>query len=141
MRQSADQQTRSNRRDFRKIRAWQLADELVLKVYAASSQFPREELYGLTSQIRRAAVSVAANIVEGANRQSRKEYLQFLYISRGSLEELGYYIDLAHRLDFLTATQSDELKQRREETMKVLQGLIYAVGNELRGDVSVNIAV
>ena len=72
-------------RDFRKIKAWALADDLAVAVYDVSKSFPREEIYGITSQIRRAASSVAANIVEGASRESAKDYAHFLQIARGSL--------------------------------------------------------
>ena len=85
-------------RNFKKIKAWQLADNLAVLVYAKSKYFPKKELYCLTSQLRRAAISVPANIVEGACRESRKEYLNFLYIARGSLGEVKYLIHLAQRL-------------------------------------------
>jgi len=68
-------------RDYTKIRAWQLADELALLVYKMTKKFPKSEVWGLTSQMRRAAVSVPANIVEGSARKSKKEYLQFLYVA------------------------------------------------------------
>lgn len=86
-------------RDYTKIKAWQLADELALLVYKASKKFPKSELWGLTSQMRRAAVSVPANIVEGSTRKSRNEYLQFLYIAISSLAELSYYIKLQRNWD------------------------------------------
>jgi len=78
-------------RDFRKIETWQLADDLVVAVYEATKSFPREETYGITSQIRRAASSVAANIVGGASRESSKDYAHFLQIARGSLAETQYF--------------------------------------------------
>ena len=77
-------------RDFRKIKAWELADALVISIYAITKSFPKEELYGLCSQIRRSAVSVPSNIAEGAGRNHKKEYLNFLYIAKGSLAELDY---------------------------------------------------
>ncbi|HET9368448.1 MAG TPA: four helix bundle protein [Candidatus Udaeobacter sp.] len=72
-------------RDYTKIEAWRLADHLTVVVYERTRSFPREEIYGLTSQMRRAAFSIPANIVEGASRESKKDYLHFLYIARGSL--------------------------------------------------------
>jgi four helix bundle protein len=77
-------------RDCTKIEAWRLADDLTVAVYERTRSFPREEIYGLTSQLRRAAYSIPANIVEGASRESKKDYLHFLYIARGSLSETQY---------------------------------------------------
>jgi len=77
-----------------KIKAWELGHDLVLEVYRVTRCFPRDELFGLTSQLRRAAISVPANIVEGSQRHYLKEYLQFLYISRSSLAEVEYFIFL-----------------------------------------------
>jgi len=79
-------------RDCTKIKAWQLADQLALLVYKATKRFPKSEAWGLTSQMRRSAVSVAANIVEGSARKNRNEYLQFLYIAISPLAELSYTI-------------------------------------------------
>jgi four helix bundle protein len=81
-------------RDYTKIEAWRLADDLTVAVYAQTRSFPREEIYGLTSQLRRASYSVPANIVEGSSRESQKDYLHFLYIARGSLSETQYFIHL-----------------------------------------------
>ena len=77
-------------RDHTKLRAFELADEVTVLVYRVTAEFPREELYGLTSQMRRAAVSVPSNIVEGCARDSQADYLRFLYIAFGSLRELHY---------------------------------------------------
>ncbi|HKI68980.1 MAG TPA: four helix bundle protein [Verrucomicrobiae bacterium] len=74
-------------RDYRKIEAWMLSDDLTVAVYEQTRSFPCEEMYGLTSQLRRASYSVPANIVEGSSRESKKDYLHFLYIARGSLSE------------------------------------------------------
>jgi four helix bundle protein len=82
--------------------AWQRADDLVVEVYKVTRSFPKSELYGLTSQMRRAAVSVAASIAEGSARQYMKEYLRFLHIADASLAEVAYYIHLAYRSIFLT---------------------------------------
>ena len=82
-------------RDHRKLRAFELVDGLVIEIYKATARFPREEQFGLTSQIRRAAVSSAANIVEGCAREGEKEYLHFLSIAFGSLREVGYFLNLS----------------------------------------------
>jgi four helix bundle protein len=81
--------------DFKKLEVWKKADSLVLAVYKATNNFPKDEIYGLTSQIRRAAVSITANIAEGCGRNSKVELCQFLQISIGSANELDYYIHLA----------------------------------------------
>ena len=89
-------------RDYTKIEAWRLADDLTVTVYECTRSFPREEIYGLTSQLRRAVYSVPAKILEGASRESKKDYLHFLYIARGSRSETQYFIHLARRLDYLS---------------------------------------
>ena len=112
------------------IKAWQLADDLVARLYQVTQAFPVDERYGLTAQMRRAAVSVAANIVEGSSRRSRNEYLQFLSIAKASLSELSYYLHLCHRLGYLSASQFEELDERSEETARTLYGLIQSVSKE-----------
>ena len=119
--------------DHRNLRAFELADELVLAVYRATRSFPKEELYGLTSQLRRAAVSVPANIVEGCARQSRKELLNFLRIAHGSLREAGYYIDLARRLAYIAQPAARTLTDRYEECARVLSALLDTVKRAERG--------
>lgn len=115
----------------RKIKAWQLADRLVIEAYRVTKSFPREEIYGLTSQMRRCAVSVPANIVEGSLRKNLKEYAQFLYISMGSLGELEYYLHLANELGYLSEEQYKTLNPLREETGKTLFGLIRWVEEQI----------
>ena len=85
-------------RDHRKLEAFRFVDTLVVSVYRETQGFPKSEIFGLTSQIRRAAVSAAANIVEGCARDSVSEYAKFLNIAFGSLREAGYYVELSHRL-------------------------------------------
>ena len=111
-------------RDYTKIKAWQFADELALLIYKATKDFPKSESWGLTSQMRRAAVSVPANIVEGSARKHRNEYLQFLYIAMSSLTELNYYIRFTKELGYLDGHRYDELWGKTQETLRTLQGLI-----------------
>ena len=117
-------------RDFKNIKAWQLADKLTMQIYKLTKDFPKEELYGITSQLRRAAVSVPANIAEGATRNSAKEYLQFLYIAKGSLAEAEYLIHLSHNLGYLTDSDFSHVDIMRTECAKTLYGLISSVGKE-----------
>ncbi len=117
-------------RDYSKIEAWKLADDLAVTVYEHTRTFPREELYGLTSQLRRAAVSVAANIAEGASRDSKRDYLHFLYIARGSLNEASYFIHLSHRLKYLPDAQTEALMTQTRTAAACLYGLIRAVEKE-----------
>jgi four helix bundle protein len=114
-------------RDHTKLRAFELADELAILVYRVTAGFPKEELFGLTSQLRRAAVSVPSNIVEGCARDSEAEYLRFLNIAFGSLRELHYQLNLSKRLGFLPNEDSSLLEPTVVETEKVLNGLIRAL--------------
>ena len=121
-------------RDFRKIKAWQLADILVIRVYKFTKSFPKEELYGLCSQIRRAVVSIATNIAEGAGRKHKKEYLKFLYIAKGSLAETDYLCYLSKQLGYISQSEYSETTQLLEETAKTLTGLIKTVTKEVESD-------
>ena len=117
-------------RDFKKIGAWELADDLCVEIYGVTRRFPKEELYGLTSQIRRSAVSVPANIAEGAGRQHKKEYLHFLYIAKGSLAETRYHLHLSRRLGYLSDDEYGRLDALQNEAASTLQGLIASVQRE-----------
>ena len=112
-------------RDHTKLRAFELADNLALLVYKQTTEFPRDEMFGLTSQMRRAAVSVASNIVEGCARNSLADYLRFLDMAYGSVRELEYQISLANRLGYLV--DATELNSLVVETAKVLNGLIRSL--------------
>jgi four helix bundle protein len=117
-------------RDYTKIEAWKLADDLTVAVYGRTQSFPKEEVYGLTSQLRRASYSVPANIAEGSSRESKKDYLHFLYIARGSLSETQYFIHLSQRLGYLNAQEADVLIGQTKQTFACLHGLIKAVEKE-----------
>jgi four helix bundle protein len=111
-------------RDHRKLRAFELADQLALAVYQTTKTFPKEEMFGMTSQIRRAAVSVPSNIVEGCARNSNADFLRFLDMAFGSGRELEYQLSLATRLGYFNQGESQQLDVIVNELMKVLSGLI-----------------
>jgi four helix bundle protein len=121
-------------RDHTKLRAFEMADEVALLVYQVTSKFPREELYGLTSQMRRAAVSVPSNIVEGCARNSQADYLRFLTVAFGSLRELHYQIGLSKRLGFLRKQDSSLIEPQIVEAEKVLNGLIRALRDRQKAE-------
>ena len=114
-------------RDHTKLRAFELADQLALGIYRITREFPREELFGLTSQLRRAAVSIASNIVEGSTRQSTAEYLRFLEIAYGSAHEVEYQLSLANRLGYLSEANHCEIGALATENCKVLNGLLRSL--------------
>jgi four helix bundle protein len=114
-------------RDHTKLKAFTLADRLALTIYRLTADFPKSELYGLTSQMRRAAVSVPSNIVEGCARTTLPEYLRFLDIAFGSLRELHYQFSLATRLGYCKALPLSGVEAALIETEKVLNGLICSL--------------
>lgn len=114
-------------REHTKLRAFLLADELVIMIYKISRFFPKEEIYGLTSQIRRAAVSVPSNIVEGCARTTQVEYRRFLELSYGSLKELHYQFGLASRLGYFDINNEKDCEKKIGESEKVLDALIRSM--------------
>ena len=116
-------------RDHTKLKAFQAADQLAVLVYQATRSFPREELFGLTSQMRRAAVSVPSNIVEGCARNGEADYLRFLDTALGSLRELTYQVSLSHRLGFLGDEANRGLDTQCTTTSKLLCPLIRSLRN------------
>ncbi len=119
-------------RDYKNITAYKMADELAVKTYRLTRDFPKEELYGLTSQLRRAAISVPSNIAEGASRQHKRDYLNFLFIARGSLAEVEYLLHLARRLGYLGEAEHERIDGLRQQVAKTLFGLIGAVEREAK---------
>ena len=111
-------------RGYKKLIAWQIADRLAWEIYRLTDKFPKDELYGLTSQLRRAALSVPLNIVEGYARGSKNEFRQFLKISLGSLAESGYLVEFALRRKYLAPSDYDRIKIIKEECGKVLWKLM-----------------
>jgi four helix bundle protein len=108
-------------KSFQQLEVWQEAHQLVLEVYRASKDFPREERYGLTSQIRRAAVSVPANVAEGFKRNGIRDKLRFYNISESSLEEVKYFLILAQDLEYIA--DNTDLFQQAETVGRLLNGL------------------
>ena len=109
--------------DFRSLEVWRKSHRLTLELYRVTSRFPNSELYGLTSQIRRAAASVPANIAEGCGRYGNAELTRFLRIAIGSSSELEYHILLAHDLNYIDKQEHDELSKRVIEVRRMLIGL------------------
>lgn len=114
-------------RDHTKLKAFDMADELAVLIYDVTRDFPKSEMYGLTSQMRRAAVSVPSNIVEDCARESQAEYIRFLDIAFGSLRELSYQYSLAKRLGYAKNSEASHLESKMQETQKVLGGLIRSL--------------
>ena len=114
-------------RDHTKLRAFHLADELALAVYRCTQDFPRHEHFGLRSQLRRCAISIASNIVEGSARHSEADYLRFLDMAYGSARELEYQLSLAHRLGYFDDATYQDVRGQSIETGKVLAGLLRSL--------------
>jgi len=114
-------------KDFRRLQVWEKAHALTLQVYKSTKSFPSEERFGLTSQMRRAAASIPANIAEGCGRDGDPEFARFLQMAMGSATELEYHLLLAHDLEFLDKKQYDELAGSIDEVKRMLATLIRKV--------------
>jgi four helix bundle protein len=112
---------------YRDLIAWQKAMDLVVTVYQATEPYPNREMFGLTNQSRRAAVSVPSNIAEGQGRGSTKDYVHFLRIARGSLQELETQLILAQRLGFLPDSHLESLLAQSDEVSRIISGLIRSL--------------
>ncbi|HKY22911.1 MAG TPA: four helix bundle protein [Vicinamibacterales bacterium] len=117
-------------RDHRKLHVFTEADELIARVYAETATFPPEERFGLCTQIRRAAISVATNIVEGCARRSTKEYLQFVNIATGSAAETLYLLELSHRLGFLKIEAYTRMFPKYTQLLRGLKKLLNSLDGE-----------
>jgi four helix bundle protein len=109
---------------FESLKAWQEAHKLVLMIYKISNTFPKDEKFRLVNQLCRSASSIAANLVEGNARAYRKEYTQFAYQSRGSLEETKYHLLLARDLEYLNEEEYNKIMQQADSVGKLINGLI-----------------
>jgi len=115
---------------FKDLIVWQKTIELVNEIYKVTKPFPKEEMYGLSSQIRRAAISIPANIAEGWGRGTTKSYIQFLEISRGSLFELNTLIIISYNQEYLNREICDEIENKLNETGRMLNALITTLENK-----------
>ena len=114
-------------RDYKKIKAWQLAHHLTLNVYSSTRNFPVSEQFGITSQLRRAASSVPANIAEGSGRTTDKDFLRFLDIALGSLKETEYFLLLSSELNYLQTAEWTLLHEQTTDALKCLIGFIKSI--------------
>lgn len=119
---------------FRDLKCWQKGVDLAISVYSATRDFPRDEVFGLSSQLRRAAVSIASNIAEGKGRLSNKDSLRFFGNARGSLFEVETQIDIAEKLHYLAGTDAERLRSNISETGKMLNGLIRSMNCTIEAD-------
>jgi four helix bundle protein len=113
--------------DFQKLTVWQEAHQLALGIYQMTVKFPADERFGLTNQIRRASVSIPANIAEGSGRDSGADFLRFLHIAMGSASEVEYFLILASDLGFISQTHYTELRDRLLRTKRMLNALIQKI--------------
>ncbi len=113
---------------YRNLQVWQLAIDISLKIYQATSSFPQEERFGLSSQLRRASVSIASNIAEGHARKAQKEFRRFLHLAKGSLAEVETQLIISSKLNYLSSDVAEELFQLTEQESRMLSGLIGSLG-------------
>ena len=121
--------------DFKNLQAWQKAHRLVLETYAKTANFPREEQFGLTAQVRRAAVSIAANIAEGSSRGSDREFAQFaqfLRVASGSASEVEYFAILVADLSLLSRPEAAHIAEGAAEVRRMLSGLLASLSTHRR---------
>lgn len=114
-------------RDHNKLKVFGMSDDFVVDIYKVTKHFPREELFGLTSQLRRASVSIPANIVEGSGREGLKDYVHFLQIALASLKEAGYLLSLSKKLNYFGEKDFEALNGQYENLAKALNGLILSL--------------
>ena len=117
---------------FTDLRMWQKSHEFVISVYGVTEFFPKHELFGLVSQLRRAAVSIPANIAEGYRKKGQADKLRFFNISQGSLEECRYYLILAKDLTYINLEQYNNLNNKLEETSKSLNSYCKKMHEEIK---------
>ena len=111
----------------KRLAVWNKAIDLTLDVYKESERFPKAEIYGLTSQMRRSAISIASNIAEGAGRQTKKEFINYLHMAQGSLSELDTHMLIARKLDYIPEENYEALVKKVETISKMITGLIKSL--------------
>jgi len=117
-------------KSYKDLELWQVSMNFVTDVYKLTKVFPKEELYALTSQIRRCVISVPSNIAEGASRKGTKEFIQFLWIANGSLSEFETQIEIAQKLGYLDSIEM--VIEKVKHIRKMLHGLIHSLENKIR---------
>ncbi len=117
-------------KDYRSLKIWQAAHQLTLAIYKTTVDFPREEMYGLTSQMRRCSASIGANIAEGCGRRGNREFLRFLQIASGSASELDYHLLLARDLGFLRDQNYRPIFSTLLDLRRMMSGLIRKIDTE-----------
>jgi four helix bundle protein len=121
-------------KDFRRLKVWEKVHGLTLDVYKVTTRFPREEMYGLTSQMRRCSASMGANIAEGCGKQGNNELHRFLYIASGSASKLDYHLLLARDLEYLPDEDYRRLDHRLGEARRMLTALLQKVSADRFAD-------
>jgi four helix bundle protein len=117
-------------KDFRDLKVWERAHRLTLDIYRTTARFPREELYGLTSQMRRCSASIGANIAEGCGKRGNGEFQRFLQIASGSASELAYHLLLEHNLSFFTDKDHTRLEDQLSILRRMMNSLLQKVDDE-----------
>ena len=123
----SERQKAKERKGYKKLKVWEKAHQLAIDIYRVSKKFPKEEVYGLTSQIRRAVFSVPLNIVEGQASTSKKEFLNFLNIANRSLVETEYLLEVARELNFIDSSEYQRLEDKRTEVALMLNSFTKAI--------------
>lgn len=114
---------------YKELSVWQKSIQLVIDIYKLTKTFPKDEIYGLVSQMQRAAVSIPSNIAEGNERNSKKEFIHFLHIARGSLAELETQLVIAEKLNYINQNQSTQILNNCHEIGKMINGLLIKLVN------------
>ena len=118
-------------KDYRDLIVWQKAMDLVETIYRTTAAFPREEIYGLTSQIRRAAISIPSNIAEGNGRNTTRDYVHFLGMAYGSVKEVETQVLIAERLRYIDSSDSNGLVQMTTEIARLISGLANSLKRKI----------
>lgn len=118
--------------DFRALKVWQSSIDFTIKIYDVCRNFPKDEIFGMTSQIKRAVVSISSNIAEGCGRETLKDFIHFLFIARGSSYEVSSHIEICRRLDFISEKDYYELLRDVEAIGKMVNGLIKHYKERMR---------